>query len=105
MGLCGVIGGGPKCHMSNFKKYQLSDVIFVLYFHFDIKIALCRMSNLRNSICHVIDIFPAVDRPHILHVGFKKLPCRCVEFMGEKPFILKPALQVTLIPFTMTLVQ
>ena len=52
--------------------------------HVDFKIVYCRMSNLRNDPCHVINIFP-MSIGFMSHVDFEKWPCRPVEFKGQGP--------------------
>ena len=49
----GGLDGGPHCRMSNLRNP-----------HVDFKMGPCRMLIIRNSICHVVNNFPPVDRPH-----------------------------------------
>ena len=48
------------------------------------KMLSCRLSNLRNTLCHVP--FFLMSLGSMLHVDFKKCPCRRVEFRGQGPF-------------------
>ena len=49
------------------------------------KMISCCMSNLMNGPCDVDNILSRVDIGSMLHVDFKKLPCRPVEFKGQGP--------------------
>ena len=50
--------------MSNLRNLHVPCPHFY-YFHVDFKMGPCRMSILRNSICHVVYYLPPVDRPHV----------------------------------------
>ena len=72
----GPLTGGPQCRMSNLRNPHVPFHYFC-YFHVNFKMGPCRMSILRNSICHVVCIFPPVDRPHVAmsRLGVKGSPC------------------------------
>ena len=54
-------------------------------FHFDFKMVSCRMSNLRNDLCYVHDIFLLICIGSMSDVDFKKWLCRTFEFKGQGP--------------------
>ena len=60
----GPLTGGPQCRMSNLRNGHVNCHYFS-HFHVDLKKLLCRMSILRNSLCHVDNIFSHVDRLHV----------------------------------------
>ena len=68
--------GGPQCHMSNLRNSHVP-CHHLLNVHVDSKIGQCRMSILRNSICHVVIISLLTIGP-MSHVDFKKCPCHRV---------------------------
>ena len=48
------------------------------------------MSNLRNGLCHVDNIF-FMSIGSMSHIGFSKLQCRLVEFRDQGPWYSKQA--------------
>ena len=69
-------GGSPMSHVE-FKKW-LCQLSLFFNFNVDLKMVPCRMSNLRNGLCHVDNIFSHVDKLHVA-CRFKKMvisPCQ-----------------------------
>ena len=57
---------------------QLSLILYFSIFHVDFKMVSCRMSNVRNSLCHIDDVFFHVNRFHVTcrFEVIAVLPCR-----------------------------
>ena len=79
----GAVDGVPSVAY-RFKKITIS--LFTIFsFHGNLKKVTCRMSNLKNTLCHVVyyicSCHQALCRMSIL----KKWPCRRFEFKGQEP--------------------
>ena len=59
--------GGPQCRLSILRHTNVPNYYFG-HFHINFKVAQCHLSNLRNTLCHVGNIFSHVDS---LHVTFR----------------------------------
>ena len=80
----GPLMGGNPISPVDFKKWQCPLSLFFRNVPGNLKMVQCRLSNLRNTLCHVSNIFSHVDSLH-LACRFKKRQCRPVEFKGQLP--------------------
>ena len=77
-------GGGPQCRLSILRNAHVPCHYFCNV-HVDFKKVSFCLSNLRNTLCHVVYFYPPVTRLYMSHVDFKNWPCRRVEVKGQDP--------------------